>query len=366
MRVRSVLASLACIALLPQGASAEPSVRVRVREGVHSVRLSGSALRVEGRPVKVRELLATAERGRIRVADLATRSPVRIAGARGVSVDGHHYPGRLALLPHASAGMDVVNIVPLEVYVVRSLAREIYESWPEAVLKAQAVVTRSYALHQRARPGARAFDLEASVVSQRYGGGPVSARLRQAGRETRGEYLSWRHEPILAVFHASAGGRTASAREVWGEELPYLRSVESPDAEAPDHFWSFELARGDLLRSLREVGLRPGSGEPVRVLERSATRRVRELRVGKAVVSGRELRQILGGRAIRSALFEVRTEGDRVRFLGSGAGHGVGLSQWGARELARRGLDYREILAHYYPGTRLERLDPARELSALP
>jgi stage II sporulation protein D len=88
-------------------------------------------------------------------------------------------------------------------------------------------------------------------------------------------------------------------------------------------------------------------------------------------LSGRELRQTLGGRAIRSALFDVRATADRVRFLGSGSGHGVGLSQWGARELALRGRSYREILTHYYPGTTPETLaatEPvgSSRLSALP
>jgi stage II sporulation protein D len=75
--------------------------------------------------------------------------------------------------------------------------------------------------------------------------------------------------------------------------------------------------------------------------------------LGGARLTGRDLRRILGGRAIRSALFEVREERGSVTFFGSGAGHGVGLSQWGARELARRRRSYRQILSHYYPGTQL-------------
>ena len=78
--------------------------------------------------------------------------------------------------------------------------------------------------------------------------------------------------------------------------------------------------------------------------------------MGTAAVSGRDLRQVLGGRAIRSTLFEVGVEGEWVRFVGSGAGHGVGLCQWGARELAERGRGVNQILEHYYPGTHLRQL----------
>ncbi len=84
--------------------------------------------------------------------------------------------------------------------------------------------------------------------------------------------------------------------------------------------------------------------------------RVTRVRVGGAELGGRQLRRILGGRGLRSTLFDIREAEGQVRFLGSGSGHGVGLSQWGARELARQGKTYREILSHYYSGTNFERL----------
>ena len=174
--------------------------------------------------------------------------------------------------------------------------------------------------------------------------------IREAVVATRGEYLAYQNKPILAVFHASAGGHTASAREVWGVALPYLRSLRSPDAAAPNHFWTFEISVTDLVAALLEAGLVLGQAPTIEVVQRSESGRVQRLRIGAAELSGRELRQMLGGRAIRSALFEVRVIDDQVNFLGSGSGHGVGLSQWGARELALRGMRYRAILTHYYPG----------------
>ena len=371
MFVRQLSILPALLLAWPAVASAGPLVRVRVAEQVQSVRLSGEGLRIQDQPVADAEVRATAAAGEIRVAQLKSRSPVRVQARRGLALDGRRFPGELSLVPRADATLDVVNLVPLEAYVERAVAGEVYASWPEEALKAQAVVTRTYVLYERERRRGEAFDVEASVISQRYAAKPAPEAVRQAAALTRGEFLAYRGQPILAAYHASAGGRTASSREVWGDSLPYLRSLSSPDAGAPDHFWSFEIPLADLRVALGQVGLSLGGSHEVRVLERSESGRVRELGVGDARLSGRELRKALGGRAIRSALFEVRTLDGQVRFLGSGAGHGVGLSQWGALELARRGKSYREILAHYYPGTTRRRLDgvaaaDATHLSALP
>ena len=182
--------------------------------------------------------------------------------------------------------------------------------------------------------------------------------VQQAVEDTRGEYLSFEGEPILAAFHSASGGRTASAEEVWGTALPYLESVESRDDAAPDHFWSYEIAWGDLIGALERAGLRPDAKRGIEHHSQTPSGRVAEIRIGGVALTGRSLRSILGGRALRSALFQARLEGERVVFMGSGAGHGVGLSQWGARDLALRERGYQEILRHYFPGAELRNLTP--------
>jgi stage II sporulation protein D len=254
--------------------------------------------------------------------------------------------------------------VALESYVERAVAGEVWADWPAEALRAQAVVARTYALHQRLRNSAGPHDVEASVISQRVGRGPVPPRIREAVHATRGQYLSWSDAPILAAFHSSAGGRTASALEVWGEDLPYLRPVESFDDAAPDFFWTYQIAVADLRAALREAGFEPSGRPRARVVERTDSGRAARVELLGVQLSGLDLRQVLGGRALRSALFDVKLEQDQVRFLGSGAGHGVGLCQWGARELALRGKRYPEILAHYYPGTRLVRRGERADLAA--
>jgi stage II sporulation protein D len=267
------------------------------------------------------------------------------------------------LVRRAESGLRVVNAVPLEDYVSGTLGSEIYPDWAVETLKAQAVVTRTYALYQKARRAGEAFDLRASAVDQVYGGVDVETpAVRAAVRGTRGEVLVYRGEPILAAFHSASGGQTASAEEVWGRALPYLVSRPVPDEEdSPDTYWRASVSRTTLGRALAPLGLRLGAVRQVRVEERSASGRALRVRLqgteGSESLEARALRSALGRSVIRSTLFEVRNAEDAFIFVGSGHGHGVGMSQWGAQAMATRGASYREILEWFYPGTQLVRSD---------
>jgi stage II sporulation protein D len=257
----------------------------------------------------------------------------------------------------------VINRVPLETYVAGTLGSEVYSRWNADALRAQAVVTRTYALYQRARHGADGFDVEADTSSQVYGG--VAAEdpaIARAVADTRSEVLTWHDEPILAAFHSASGGRTASAEEVWGEPLPYLQSTEIDDSDSPDTYWRVRYSRTQLARALTPLGLVLGSVRDVRVVQRTASGRAANVVLsgpgGSGQVTGRALRSALGDSVIRSTLFEIRELAGDIVFVGSGHGHGVGMSQWGAQAMAERGADYRAILAAFFPGTTLERRTP--------
>jgi stage II sporulation protein D len=263
----------------------------------------------------------------------------------------------------------VINDVPLEAYIAGTLGREVYSRWHPATLRAQAVAARSYALHQRARRTGEPFDLAATTTDQVYGGlDAENAAVREAVAATRSEILTWRGEPILAVYHSASGGRSAGAEEVWGEALPYLRSIEVKNEDgSPDTYWRTRIAGPTLARSFAPLGLGLQEIVEARVVERTASGRVAQVELtqvgGRPVrVTGRELRSAVGEQQVRSTLFEIRRErvapgrANDFVFVGSGHGHGVGMSQWGAQAMAERGADYREILAAFYPGATLERL----------
>ena len=257
--------------------------------------------------------------------------------------------------------IQVLNRIGLEDYVASTVGGEMVSSWPREALRAQAVATRTYVLHEAAKRRRADWDVRSSVASQVYAGIEAeTSETRSAARATAGQVLTYRGAPILAVFHSTAGGRTASAGEVWGEDRPYLRVVEVEDEDdAPHTYWRAEFAREALQARLETAGVFVGRLESLEVAERTPSGRVQRLRVsgskGRVDLSGSRMRKMLGGLSLRSTLFEIRPVGEGFAFVGSGYGHGVGMSQWGARAMARRGESYERILAVFYPGARLGR-----------
>lgn len=317
--------------------------------------------------------------GRLWVNHRPVGSSWRLPAGGVVSAGGLRVRG--ALVVHRGAGgLQVVNELGLEDYVAGSVGREIYPGWHRETLKAQAVVTRTYALYRRERareqPARARFDLGSGTGSQVYGGiAAETASIRAAVADTRGEYLSHSRlhgqEPILAVYHSASGGRTATAEEVWGLPVPYLLSVEVEDEQdSPDTYWRATISRTKLGRALARAGIRIGALQDARVVERSPSGRALRVELRgeddghtiSHVMEARALRVVLGESVIRSTMFEIRFDPDGggsgsadLIFVGSGHGHGVGMSQWGAEAMARRGVSYREILAAFYPGASIVR-----------
>ncbi|NNF59199.1 MAG: SpoIID/LytB domain-containing protein [Rhodothermaceae bacterium] len=268
------------------------------------------------------------------------------------------YPGRL-VVEGAGDALRLVNHAPLPRYVASVVASEYPFPEPEGV-KAQAVLARTYAL-RHLDPEAP-FDLVDDTRAQVYRGldatTPVS---RAATQDTRGEVLTYRDELADATYYSSSGGHTAGNEEVWnGRPVPYLRPRPDPyDADAPDHRWTTTAASAEVLRALsRRFG---GSVTGIDITRRTASGRVARVRLhgGRTpTISGAQFRSTinaaLGIRTIRSTHFTVERDGSRYLFHGRGFGHGVGMSQYGARGLARSGRSYRDILAYYFEGTTLD------------
>jgi stage II sporulation protein D len=320
-------------------------VRVLLREG-------GAPLRVAPSGGRARTLAPVS--GGLALDGRSVGSHWRLSG--GVhAVDGLRVRGEV-LVARVAEGLRVVNRLPLEHYVAATVGREVYADWDAETLKAQAVVARTYVLHEAARRRREPYDVEAGTHGQVYGGlDAETPSVVAATHATRGEYLAWRGEPILAVFHSASGGRTASAEEVWGSARPYLVSVDVENEEdSPDTYWRATLPRTTLGRALAPLGVQVGPVQELRVSERSESGRARSVSVqgrdGEAQIEARALRRALGEDVIRSTLFETRSAEDAIVIVGSGHGHGVGMSQWGAQAMALRGASYRHILATFYPG----------------
>ena len=172
--------------------------------------------------------------------------------------------------------------------------------------------------------------------------------------DTDGQYLVWAESPALTVFHAASAGRTEDGAAL-GVARPYLVSVETPETEetARGLLSTVEVTASDFAAAVRTLlpdadlsGAPEGWLGPVAL---DAAGRVQALTVGGQSLSGLAARQLF---SLRSTAFTLDYDGDFL-FTVTGFGHGVGMSQYGANVLAEEGADYREILAHYYPGTRL-------------
>lgn len=343
---------LAGLALPIAGEAARaPEIRVLVLE-------SGDPFEVSSTRVSHRIGIAS-RAGEVEVDGRAVGARYFAAGEGPWRVDRHRYRGRIELI--AAAGVvQVVNHVELEDYVAATVGGEMPASWPEQALFAQAVATRTYALHHRERRSRHAFDVRATEASQVYQGlDTESPATRRAADETRGEILTHRSRPILAAFHSTAGGRTASASEVWGEAVPYLGSVDvEHEEDAPFTYWRQPVERRALEALFESMGAGLGPLRSLEVDERTESGRVERLiaegRDRRVFVRGDHLKSLVERLDLHSTLFDVRRTSEGFAFVGSGHGHGVGMSQWGARELARRGATYPRILARFYPGARLE------------
>ena len=344
-----------CALFLAQPASraAEPRVRVLLDDSADAVevRRGGESIRLKPAP------------GGLRANGQLTGGVWRVADDEPLLVDGLRVRGAIAV-ERVGSGLRVVNEVPLEAYVAGTVGREVYAFWSAETLKAQAVVTRTYALHERALRARRAFDVFGGTRGQVYGGvAAENPAVRAATEATQGEYLAWNSRPILAVFHSASGGQTASSEEVWGRAAPYLVSqpVENEE-DSPDTYWRASVSGTTLGRALATLGLQIGPVREVEVVDRTPSGRALRVAVrgaaGDSKLGARDLRSALGENVIRSTLFEIRPAGDGFVFVGSGFGHGVGMSQWGAEAMARQGAGYRRILANFFPGTDLAQGPP--------
>lgn len=253
----------------------------------------------------------------------------------------------------------VVNHVDVEEYVKGVVPAEMSAAWHPEALKVQAVLARTYALYQRQANREREYDMVASTLDQVYRGRQgVDQRVQDAVASTKSLALTYQNEPILAAFSSTAAGPTEDAMNVWSKDLPYLKGVDCPfDANSPYYQWRAEFKLQDLEDKLSRQGFAIGTIVNLTPLAYSTAGRVARLRIlhsqGELVLRGEDLRRLVGYGVIQSTQFEVESIGKTVVLSGRGAGHAVGLCQWGAKEMADLGYRFETILRYYFPGTEL-------------
>ena len=260
--------------------------------------------------------------------------------------------------------------MPMQEYLVGVVAAEMPASFAPDALKAQAVAARTYAIycmdshrHKDADVCASSACCQAWIsrdAMKKNWGESFEEKLRRisdAVSETEGEYLCYDGKAVFAAFHSSSAGKTEASGEVWSA-LPYLVSVESPEsAESVPNFESVvEISpldfRDTILYAHPDADFTGEEQTWIGEITRDDSDRVKRAVLGGAELSGTELRALF---SLRSTCFELEYTDGIFRFTVLGFGHGVGMSQYGAQVMAQSGVSFRDILAHYYPGTTLVR-----------
>lgn len=243
----------------------------------------------------------------------------------------------------------------VEEYLAGIVAEEIpLDAQPEAI-KAQAVIARTAMVKAlAAEEGNLPESMSREEMLRLWGQDGFEKNyqvLEDALEETQGEILTWEGEPIQAAFHAVSAGKTRKAKEALGTDQPYLDSVDSSmDIPSPNYLNVIFMEKKELVEKLDQACPDAGLKEEeilnqVSIAERDSADYVLKMQIGNKIMTGEEFRKCLN---LNSACFSMKEVEGKIRIVTKGLGHGLGLSQYGARALAEEGSDYREILQYYY------------------
>jgi stage II sporulation protein D len=331
-----------------------------------------------------------------------------------LSLDGKPFPGELLLVPRAAPTpaattattaaaaasttapssqwrYDVVELVSIEEYLPGVVAKEMLPRWSLEAYKAQAIAARSYALHERDRSKAdSSFDLEASELDQAYAGVAENPLVLRAVRDTRGVSLTWNGGVLRAYYSSTCGGRPSAARAVWpttnGFEFNLsapIQGDQGPEVDcqlSPRYRWTVTRTTADLVKRFAAYGAH--SGLSIRAIKsiarvtpattspdgRPLTYTISDTSGATYTLSAEELRNacnfvgtsgqppVTAQTRVFSGDIDFAFSGPNATITGRGFGHGVGMCQYGAEGMSRRGRTAEQILMHYYPGATLQKL----------
>ncbi len=311
--------------------------------------------------------------------------------SRGIWYNNRRYAGelRVSLKDHK---LQIINYLKLEKYLKSVVGSEMPKEFPLAALQAQSIAARTYVLKLLGKN--EFFDIHSTEASQVYLGLEAeTAKINRAVESTSKLALFYKNKLIEAVFHSSSGGRTENSGQVWKYQLPYLRSVVDYDQNSTKYRWSKKISFSVLEKIFSDLG----GLNSIQIVKKSNTGRVLEIRLygpkGNKNISGKTLRRNLNLLSNKfdvdlkfnkinkdQELLEINSINNKNKFnldekidsdlapyplpkipidyfllvKGYGAGHGVGMSQWGAKAMAERGESFRNILKHYYTGVQIK------------
>ena len=281
---------------------------------------------------------------------------------RGIWVGDKRYSG-LINIKNLKNDVFVVNTLGIEKYLTSVVGSEMPYKWPLEALKAQAIASRTYALK---KTGNDLYDIDSTQRDQVYNGlESKTYRTNKAVKNTRSLVITHKNKLINALFHSSSAGMTENSEDVWKNKYPYLISVKDFDQKNPKLYWKKIFSDKELQIMFPKIG---GIKE-LEILDITKSGRVKNIRLignyGYLDFSGTNLRKKMG---LKSTLFrfkfikvddykeknKIEKINNSLMISGMGAGHGVGMSQWGAKHLAMHGYKAKDILEYFYKGIQIK------------
>lgn len=244
----------------------------------------------------------------------------------------------------------------LEDYIVGVVAAEMPASFNVEALKAQSVIARTYTLRKLNKGevltdtvSTQAF-IDESEMKTKWGSdySKYYNKIKSAVNATKGQYLTYNGEYIDAVYHSTSNGKTEDAANVWGNSIPYLKSVDSSWDKSASSYLKINNKEFNTVMNI--LGININENTEISILSRNESGRVSEVKIGDSIYSGVELRNKLG---LRSADFDITIENGNFTIITRGYGHGVGMSQYGANGMVNAGYNYKDIIKHYYTGVKI-------------
>ncbi len=327
----------------------------------------------------------------------ATRGDLAGAGAvlgmPTMKIDGVTYPGFATVRGHSSEGpdkFDVIVAMGVEDYLPGVVSHEMFPRWSQRAYEAQAVCSRSYALHERDRNrrAGKTFDVDSNESDQMYGGSALQGSIQDAVKNTRGMVLTSRGEVLRAYFSSTCGGRPNSAAAVWptdsGSEFNAAAPLQGKRRDiycesSSWYRWQATRSDEDLSQRIRAWGRT--AGKPVKTMTRVRSIEVKEKneadrptvytliddRGTKYTLSAEDLRNacnapvdtlpaLTRATKVHSGDMQVEVRSGLVNIRGRGLGHGVGMCQWCAKGMGDRGMKLETMLTEFYPGAKIQRM----------
>lgn len=312
------------------------------------------------------------------------------------TIEKKDYRGELELLSNNSS-LTAINYIGLQDYLYGVLPKEIPYEWEMDALKAQAICSRNFTITNMGKLKKYGFDLDTTTTSQVYGG--ISAEHQRTNRavdETNGEIGYYQGEIASLFFHSESGGQTESSENIWGMKKPYLRGVNDPFSNNGSYAtWTYSISKSTLEGILSRSGQSVGKINQISIDEKTENGRIKRMTIygtlGTRGFTKESFRRLLGNTTIKSMYFDFAdttpsfrpssndldiifedlsnllnkkssspifipsdviqvTSSDPIAMIGHGYGHGVGMSQFGANTMAKKGKNYKQIISYYFDG----------------